>query len=98
MTRQHSAAVQLGSTRRLTPLAPGTPWYKRLWRGWVIVSRWIGDIISRAVTTLMFLIALPAFAIGVRLFADPLELKPKAPHWVPLTPGPGGLDEAKRGF
>src|SRR6266850_1746975 len=98
MAREHSAAVQLGSTRRLVPLAPGTPWYKRLWRGWVIVSRWIGDILSRVVTTIMFLVAVPAFAIGVRLFADPLELKPKPSHWVPLPPVASGLDEAKRGF
>lgn len=98
MTKEHSAAVQLGSTRRLVPLAPGTPWYKRLWRGWVIISRWIGDVISRIVTTIMFLVALPLFAIGVRLFTDPLELKPKPPQWVPLPSTSPTLDEAKAGF
>jgi hypothetical protein len=100
MAGQHSAAVQLGSTRREDPLDPNAPFYKKIWRVWKKISRWIGDQISRIVTTLMFAIVLPLFAIGVRMFSDPLELKPSAaPHWVPLPPQPAkALDEARNGF
>jgi hypothetical protein len=94
-----SAAVQLGSTRRRqAPLPPGSPWYKRLWRGWQRVAHAFGDVLSRVVTTLMYLVGVTPFAIGVRLFSDPLELKPRPSRWTPLPPQPSSLDEARRGL
>jgi len=96
--KSSSAAVQLGSTRRFKPLAPDAPFYKRLWRGWQIVARFIGDILSRIVTSVAFLVLLPLFALGVRLFSDPLQLKPRPPHWAPLPPAPASVDEARVGF
>jgi hypothetical protein len=96
--RPHSAAVQLGSTRRQAELPPDSPFYKKLWRGWQRVARLIGDLLSRLVTTLGFVIVLPLFALGVRLFSDPLQLKGGAPHWSDLPPGPHGVDEARSGF
>lgn len=99
MAEQHSAAVQLGSTRRDAPLDPSAPWWKKLWHGWKIVSRWIGNQISRIVTSVIFIVVLPFFAVGVRLFSDPLEIKPMAPRWVPLPPPPANaLDDARNGF
>src|SRR5262245_37735217 len=70
--RSRSPAVQLGSTRREAPLPPDAPFYKKLWRGWQRVSRAIGNLFSRIVTTLAYLIVIPIFAIGVKLFSDPL--------------------------
>src|SRR6476619_6226805 len=100
MAEQHSAAVQLGSTRRDDPLDPNAPFYKKIWHVWKKISRWIGNQLSRIVTTIMFLIAVPLFAIGVRMFSDPLELKPTVtPKWVPLPPSPAKpLEEARNGF
>jgi hypothetical protein len=100
MAEQHSAAVQLGSTRRDAPLDPNAPFYKKIWHVWKKISRWIGNQISRIVTSIMFVVVLPFFAIGVRMFSDPLELKPSAPaRWVPLPPQPAKpLDEARNGF
>lgn len=93
-----SPAVQLGSTNRFKPLRPDAPWYRRLWRGWELVARWIGNQLSRLVTSLAFFIVLPLFALGVRLFSDPLALKPQKPHWSPLPPGPKNVDEARVGL
>ena len=93
-----SAAVQLGSTRRETPLPPGAPFYKHLWRGWQRIARAIGNLLSRIVTTFAYVVALPLFAIGVRLFTDPLQLKPGPARWNPLPPPPASVDEARGGF
>ncbi|MEO5617817.1 MAG: hypothetical protein ABIS67_08595 [Candidatus Eisenbacteria bacterium] len=93
-----SPAVQLGSTRRQEPLPPGSPWYKHVWRRWDRIARWIGNLLSRTVTTIAFVVVLPLFALGVRLFADPLALKPQKPRWTPLPPGPKSVDEAREGL
>jgi hypothetical protein len=93
-----SAAVQLGSTRRETPLPPGAPLYKRLWRGWQRVARVIGNLLSRIVTTIAYVVVIPLFGLGVRLFSDPLALKPGPAHWTPLPPPPSSVDEARSGF
>jgi hypothetical protein len=94
----HSAAIQLGSTRRETPLPPGAPFYKHLWRGWQRIARWIGNLLSRIVTTVAYLVVVPLFGIGVRLFSDPLALKPQPSQWTPVPPPPASLDEARTGF
>lgn len=96
--RSSSPAVQLGSTRRHAPLAPGAPFYKRLWHGWQRVARVIGNLLSRAVTTFAYVVAVPPFALGVKLFADPLELKPGPAHFTPLPPAPSSVDEARGGI
>ena len=93
-----SAAVQLGSTRRDTPLPPGAAWYRHLWRGWQRVARVIGNLLSRIVTTAGYVVAMPLFAIGVRLFSDPLELKPRPAHWTSLPPAPTSVEEAQTGL
>src|SRR5262245_46449437 len=93
-----SAAVQLASTRRDTPLPPGAPWYKHLWRGWQRVARIIGNLLSRIVTTVGYIVALPLFAFGVRMFSDPLQLKPRPAHWASLPPPPSSVEEAQTGL
>jgi len=92
-----SGAVQLGSTRREKPLPPGSPWYKHLWRGWKRVGLFIGTLISRVVTSIIYFVAVTPFAIGVRFFSDPLELKPGPARTTPLPP-PAGLEGARQGF
>jgi hypothetical protein len=96
--RSSSPAVQLGSTRRETRLPADAPFYRRLWRGWQTVARWIGNLLSRIVTSFAYVVVIPVFAIGVRIFADPLQLEPGPAHWTPLPPGPTSVDEARGGF
>ena len=93
-----SPAVRLGSPRREAPLPPDAPFYRHLGRGWQVVARWIGHQLSRVVTTLAYVVVIPLFAIGVRLWADPLALRPRPPRWSPLPPGPKSVDEARTGF
>lgn len=93
-----SPAVQLGSTRRETRLAADAPLYRRIWRAWQRVARALGNLLSRVVTTFAYVVLVPPFALGVRLFADPLRLEPGPARWLPLPPAPSSLDEARRGF
>lgn len=94
----NSAAVQLGSTRREKTLAPGAPFHKRLWHGWQKVARWIGNLLSRVVTSVAFIVVLPLFAVFVRLLADPLQLKRGPARWAPLDPEPDSIADARRGL
>jgi len=98
MANLHSAAVQLGSTRRHAPLAPGAPWYKRLWHGWQRVGRAIGNLLSRVVTTVTYVAVVPWFAILVRIAMDPLGLKPRPSSCHPLAPQPRSVEEARGGI
>ncbi|MBI5708801.1 MAG: hypothetical protein HZC42_00605 [Candidatus Eisenbacteria bacterium] len=93
-----SPAVQLGSTRREAPLPPGAPFYKHLWRGWQRIARAFGNLLSRIVTSFVYVVVVPLFSLGAKGASDPLALRPHPPCWSPLPPVPPGLDEARRGF
>lgn len=81
------------------PTMSGTdhfPTFQRLWRGWVRFGHWLGDVMSWVWMPLFyFVIALP-FALGVKLFADPLGLRrrPGMSHWHPKKLPPLDLDWA----
>lgn len=94
----HSPAVQLGSTRRIAELAADAPFYRRLWHGWQRIARAIGNLLSRTVTTFAYLVVVPLFAIGLRMFADTLQLRPGPARWTPLPPQSSNIDEARNGF
>ena len=53
---------------------------------------------SRIVTTVGYLVAMPLFAIGVRLFSDPLQLKPRPAQWHSLPPPPTSVEGAQTGL
>jgi hypothetical protein len=68
-----------------------------LWRAWQRVARAIGTLLSRVVVTLVYFVAVTPFALGSRLFSDPLGLRRRPVRWVPLSP-PADIEEARRGF
>jgi len=53
---------------------------------WRTVARKIADIQSRVILALMYFVVMAPFALIIRLFKDPLELR-RAPGWHPLPPG-----------
>ena len=71
---------------------------RRLWRAWVRFGHWLGDVMSWVWMPLFyFVIALP-FALGVKLFSDPLGLRRRgsaASHWRPKILPPLDLDWAR---
>lgn len=51
--------------------------FRRLWEGWKRIARKIGDFNARVILTLFYFILLCPFAIILKLFTDPLEIKKK---------------------
>ena len=58
---------------------------RRLWQGWKRVGKKIGDFQARLLLTVFYFVILAPFALGVRLWADPLGLK-RPGGWHPVTP------------
>ena len=51
--------------------------FRRLWEGWKKIARKIGDFNARVILTIFYFILLCPFAILIKLFTDPLEIKKK---------------------
>jgi len=51
--------------------------FRRLWEGWKRIAQKIGDFNARVILTLFYFILLCPFAIALKLFTDPLEIKKK---------------------
>ena len=51
--------------------------FRRMWEGWKKVARKIGDFNARVILTIFYFILLFPFAMMVKLFTDPLEIKKK---------------------
>jgi len=49
---------------------------KRIWAAWKRFGKLIGDIVGRIVLTLLYFTIVLPFGVGVRLFSDPLKIKP----------------------
>ena len=67
---------------------------KKLWEGWKVVGRAIGDLLARVVLTLLYFTLVLPFGLITTLFRDPLDLKPRIPGWRSREPIEGTLDEA----
>lgn len=50
---------------------------RRLWEWWKRVARKIGDFNARVILTLFYCILMTPFALILKLFTDPLRIKPK---------------------
>ena len=69
----------------------------RIWDKWLAISRFIGDWIARVVLTLFYFTVLAPYALGVRLFSDPLAIRPAhRPQWMERTTHDVVLDDARR--
>ncbi|MCZ6468400.1 MAG: hypothetical protein O6499_01985 [Candidatus Dadabacteria bacterium] len=51
--------------------------FKRLWEGWKKIARVIGDFNARVILTVFYFVLLCPFALMLKLFTDPLEIKKK---------------------
>lgn len=66
------------------------------WKRWQIIQQELGDFHARAITILFYFTVFVPFALGVRFFADPLNIKTPKPTWVKRTPISTALDDARR--
>ena len=73
--------------------------FRRLWQSWKRIAYKIGDAQARILLTVFYFLIVAPFAVAIRLFADPLSLKPRtAKGWRPRPTGPTGLEQARRQF
>jgi hypothetical protein len=45
------------------------------WQGWKVFGHFLGNLLARVVLTIFYFTVFVPFAVGVRLFSDPLHLK-----------------------
>jgi len=58
---------------------------KRLWQAWLRFGQWLGEIFSWVWMPLFYLVVAMPFALGVKLFSDPLRLRTgrQKSYWTP---------------
>lgn len=68
------------------------------WKRFNVIAAIIGDVQGRAIATLFYFTIFLPFAIGSRVFSDPLRLKLSAisKTWLSRAPIPTDLESAKR--
>lgn len=80
-------------------IALGLTLIKNFWHGWKAFGHFLGDILARIVLTVFYFTVFVPFAIGVRLFSDPLHIKTTAsPFWRPRTTGDQKFEDILRQF
>lgn len=72
---------------------------RKFWHAWKRFGQFIGDFIGRVVLTIFYFTLFMPFALGVRLFSDPLALRPLSnPKWLERKTQDLTLDDARRLF
>ena len=74
---------------------------RRLWEWWKRVARKIGDFNARVILTIFYCLLLMPFALMLKLFTDPLRIKPKTEkRWLAREEEKEGdpLEKAARQF
>lgn len=70
----------------------------RLWRRWKRIAEVIGSIQASFLLTIFYFVIVAPFALGVRLFSDPLRIKtrPLGSAWVHRDFRIPSLDEGRK--
>ena len=72
---------------------------RKIWDGWKAFGRFMGNMVARVVLSLFYFTIFVPFAIGARLFTDPLGLKnnPES-FWLARDTADQNLTKAGRQF
>lgn len=73
-----------------------TSWRKLAWERWKIINQTVGHLHAQAITIFFYFTVLVPFAIGVRLFSDPLNTKTLKPAWHPREAVQHSIEDARR--
>jgi hypothetical protein len=69
------------------------------WQGWKAFGHYLGNLIARVALTIFYFTVFMPFALGVRLFSDPLQLKTTpAKLWQSRPTGDQTVEEVMRQF
>ncbi len=73
-----------------------------LWNRWLVLAQKIGKFQSRIVLTVVYFVFVLPFGLGVRLFADPLQIRRGSSRpqsdWRARQPSDVDLDASYRQF
>ena len=86
------------STKRLKGTSKNP--IKKLWQSWENFSKRMGSFQSRIILSLFYFIFVTPFALGVKIFSDPLRIKHQGSksHWIPKKEIKYDLEQYRRQF
>ena len=70
--------------------------WKRIWEGWKVVARKIGNFQARVLLTVLYGVIVLPFGVIVRCFADPLRIKKRPTRWLDYRDTVDDMQWAKR--
>lgn len=68
------------------------------WARWHVIGEAFGDFQARLFAVLFYFTLFAPFALGVRLFSDPLHIRRPPQNWLQREPVGHTLEEARRQF
>ncbi len=68
------------------------------WKRWKTIGEVFGDFMGRLLAVVFYFTIFVPFALGVRLFSDPLHIRKSVPQWLNRAPVGTTLEEARRQF
>jgi len=73
---------------------------KKMWQNWNNFSKRMGGFQSRIILSLFFFIFVSPFALAVKIFSDPLNIKHKSSksHWLTKKEINADLEQSRRQF
>ena len=72
---------------------------RKVWQTWKRVGQFIGDQLGRVVLTVFYFTLFMPFALGVKIWADPLDIRPHgSAKWLERKPVDQTLNESRRLF
>ena len=72
---------------------------RKVWHAWKQIGQWIGDQLGRIVLTLFYFTLFVPFALGVRIWGDPLAMRQKGGvNWLERQTHDLTLDDSRRLF
>ncbi len=70
---------------------------QKIWNTWKRIGQFIGDIIARIVLTVFYFTLFVPFGLIVRIWGDPLSIKPDGPgRWIDRSTRDNALPDARR--
>jgi len=82
------------------PTRTPTNLFKKLWPSWKEFSKRMGNFQSRIILSIFFFIFVSPFALAVKVFSDPLNIKHQSStsHWLPKREIKNDLEQYRRQF
>ena len=72
---------------------------RKIWQAWKRIGQFIGDQIGRVVLTVFYFTLFVPFALGVRIFGDPMGMRVGSPtKWLERTTQDLTLEDSRRLF